>query len=75
MTERWSSNDLKAGRVPPHDIGRGIIVPPNLRVNTETLPEHQARMRRENRRPLNREEALALFPADEVTAYFGPEAA
>lgn len=64
--------DVAAGRVAPKTIERGIVVPPGLQVNTETLDAHQRRMRREGRRPLDREEAIRIFDAGQAEAWFGP---
>lgn len=67
-----TQRDVDAGRVEPKDIGRGIVIPPALQINCETLREHQRRMYRENRKPLTRGEAGALFSAEEAGEYFGP---
>lgn len=44
-----------------------------LEINTETLDEHQERLRREGRAPLTREEAETMFPAQQVEWHFGPK--
>ena len=66
---RFSSRDLAAGRIPPLEVA-GRTVPAALRVNTETLREHQARLRREGRQPLSRAEAEALFGAGQTDEEF-----
>lgn len=56
---RWDRRDVEAGRCT------------GLQVNTETLDEHQRRLRRSGWKPLSRDEALRMFDGEQVEEHFG----
>lgn len=75
LDQRITRADVSAGRVASHVIENGVIAPAAGRVNTLTLAEHQARIASIGKRPLTREEAVALgHPADEIAEWFGDAA-
>lgn len=73
MADSISRRHVDLGFVKPTTLPNGVIVPPALRINTETLEEHQARMRRQGLRKVSASEAAAMgYSATEITRYFGP---
>lgn len=48
----------------PKRVAGWVVKPPDLKRNQETLKDHRARMIREGRRPLTRDEEEKLFPGE-----------
>lgn len=75
MNNTITRRDVDAGTICAKPVRAGVFVEPGLRVNALSLAEKQRHCALTGKRPLRRDEAVALgFDAGEIADWFGPAA-